>query len=185
MPTRTNACIKWCLLPLPSDHCRWPQEVVGNGLWLAHVLLWPSLAATRSCTQRCAVAFQLAFLSLATCLQDGQGRRRNGTAWGVATTPGRRAVSPSPPSAQDLFQVAHGQGAGCLLTHLCCPHTGFKHCLQPWAWFSRCWSAAQVWKERLWAPILSLRCLPSCSQKKHLSCLSPPALIAAWFHSSC
>lgn len=59
--------------------------------------------------------------------------RRNGTARGAAATPGRRAVSASLPRAQDLFQAAHGQGADCLPAHLCCPHTGFKHCLQPWA----------------------------------------------------
>lgn len=184
MPTWNNACIKWRLLSLPSGHCWWPQEVVGNDLWLEHVLLWPPLTAAWSCMQRCAMAFQLTFLSLATCPQDGQGRRRNGMAPGPATTLGRRAVSLSLPRAQDLFQAAHGQGADCLPTHLCCPHTGFKHCLQPWAWFSRRWSAAQVWKERLWAPILPLWCLPSCSQEKHLPGLFLPAFVAAWFRSS-
>lgn len=68
--------------------------VVWNGLWLVPVLLWLPLTAARSCWQKCAVDLELAFLSLATCPQDGQGTRRNGLAWGAAATPGIRAVSP-------------------------------------------------------------------------------------------
>lgn len=62
-----------------------------------------------------------------TCSKAGQGSSRGGMVRGAAVP-----ALPSSPRP------------GWLPTHLWCPHTAFKLCLQPWAGLSRRWSPAQL-----------------------------------------